>query len=160
MSAARLLEQVRAAGGQIEARGATIKLRAPKPLPDALITELRRHKPELLAVLIAQRYGLTVADLTAIAGPDWPECERDPVLLETLARAVQTRRMRERGEVPPTYTATTVCAGCGPVPIFPGAPSHVLACPWCLNRAAGRPVPGSPLTTAPYGSHGHSGGAA
>lgn len=107
MSAAALIEQVRAAGGQIEANGATIRLRAPKPLPDALIAELRRNRDDLLPILAA----------------------------------VNTRRMRELGIVPPHYTAVTECAGCGLVPIFPGVPSRVLACPWCLNRAAGRPMP-------------------
>ncbi len=141
MNAAQLSEQVHTAGGRIEAKGATLKLAAPKPLPDALLAELRLHKPDLLAYLAAQCHGLTVDDLRALAGADWPEVERDPALLEVLAAAVATRRMRERGEVPAHYTATTVCAGCGPVPIFPGAPERVMGCPWCLNRAAGRPVP-------------------
>jgi hypothetical protein len=84
---------------------------------------------------------LSLVELREQAGKDWPECENDPALVEVLARAVQARRMRERGEVPPHYTATTVCAGCGAVPIFPGAPERVLVCPWCLNRAAGQPIP-------------------
>ena len=33
----------------------------------------------------------------------------DPALRETLARAIQIRRMRECGEVPAHCTATTVC---------------------------------------------------
>lgn len=141
MNVAQLIEQVHAAGGRIEAKGATLKLAAPKPLPDALMAELRLHKPDLLAYLTAQCHGLTVDDLRALAGPDWPEVERDPALLETLVHAVQTRRMRERGAVPAHYAASTICAHCGPVPIFVGAPARVMGCPWCFNRAAGRPVP-------------------
>lgn len=141
MNAAQLIEQVHAAGGRIEAKGATLKLAAPKPLPDALMAELRLYKPDLLTYLTAQRHGLTVDDLRAAAGNDWPEVQADPALLEALAHAVSVRRMRERGEVPPSYTAVTDCAGCGPVPIFEGAPDRVMGCPWCFGRVAGRPVP-------------------
>lgn len=86
-------------------------------------------------------HGIPLSELREIAGPDWPEVERDPALLETLAHAVSIRRMRERGEVPPSYTATAVCAGCGPVPIFPGVSEQVDGCPWCFNRIKGLPVP-------------------
>ena len=86
-------------------------------------------------------HGISLNELQTLAGDDWLECESDPALLETFASAVTTRRMRERGEVPPIYTATTACAQCGPVPIFEGCPPQVQACPWCLNRRAGRPVP-------------------
>ena len=86
-------------------------------------------------------YGLTLADIQDAAGPDWCEVEANPVLFETVARAVATRRMRERGEVPAHYTSTTVCRHCGLVPIFPGVPETVDGCPWCFNRAAGRPIP-------------------
>jgi hypothetical protein len=145
MNAAQLIEQVRAAGGRIEAKGATLKLAAPKPLSDALLAELRLNKPDLLAYLTAQRHGLTVDDLRAIAGPDWPECERNPALLEALAHAVSTRRMREWGEVPTDYTCKTFCVGCDRwVPVFPGVPDRLLSCPWCFNRAAGKPVPHAP----------------
>ncbi len=96
------------------------------PLPDAV--------PEVTEV--AEAHGMTLSELKEAAGPDWPEVEADLALAQALAHAVQTRRMRERGEVPPHYTATTLCAGCGPVPIWPGAPEHVLACPWCFNRVA------------------------
>lgn len=86
-------------------------------------------------------FGIPMAELREVAGSDWPECERDPALFETLAAAVIVRRMRERGEVPPHYTTTTTCKHCGPVPIFPGVPERVEGCPWCLVRAAGRRVP-------------------
>jgi hypothetical protein len=86
-------------------------------------------------------HGIPLADLREAAGPDWPEVERDPALLEVLAAAVATRRMRERGEAPAHYTASTTCAHCGLVPIFAGTPDRVLSCPWCFNRTAGRPVP-------------------
>lgn len=84
MNAARLIEQVRAAGGQIEARGATIKLRAPQPLPDALIAELRRHKPELLAHLgVAESVRFDLEERAAIreysGGQTRPDAERGAI---------------------------------------------------------------------------------
>lgn len=60
---------------------------------------------------------------------------------QALIRAIQTRRMRERGEVPSHYTEVTVCAHCGPIPIFSGVAERVVFCPWCFNRVAGLPVP-------------------
>ncbi len=60
---------------------------------------------------------------------------------QALIRAIQTRRMRERGEVPPHYTSTTICQHCGPVPIFPGVGEQVEGCPWCFNRVRGLSVP-------------------
>lgn len=88
-----------------------------------------------------KRYGIPISELRELAGKDWPECERDPAVLESFVRAVQTRRLRERGETPPHYTSTTTCRHCGTVPIFPGCPARVEACVWCLNRHAGKPVP-------------------
>jgi hypothetical protein len=115
-------------GGDIVAEG---------PLTDTFVERLRRHKHEVIAAL----HGLTLDELRELAGKDWPELEANPELLECFAGMVQVRKMREKGIVPPTYTAVTVCAGCGPVPIFPGVAEKVEGCPWCLNRAAGRPVP-------------------
>jgi hypothetical protein len=108
-------------------------------------TELRTPatgaKNSLRIAAAEQLHGIRIAELRELAGKDWPELEANPELLECFADMVAVRHMRERGEVPPSYTAVTVCAGCGPVPIFPGVAEKVEGCPWCLNRAAGRPVP-------------------
>ena len=80
-------------------------------------------------------------ELRDLAAADWPTLEADPELLETFAHAVRTRRMREAGEIPPEYTQTVECAGCGPVLLWEGAPERVAACPWCFNRIRGLPVP-------------------
>lgn len=141
MNAAHLIEQVRHAGGTIRADGGKLKLTAPRPLAPDLVETLKAHKAEVLATLIASRYGLTLADLKAVAGPDWPEVQHNPALLDTLARALTTRRLREKGEVPAHYTAVTVCEHCGPVPIFQGVPEKVAGCPWCFNRLTGKPLP-------------------
>jgi len=113
---------------------------------------LKTHKADLIAALsdqenipaiaeIADRHGLTFSELQEAAGPDWCDVEANLELADALADVVKTRWMRERGQVPPNYTSITICAGCGPVPMWPDSPEHVLACPWCFNRAAGRPIP-------------------
>lgn len=93
--------------------------------------------------IIGSLHGIPLPELRELAGKDWPELETNPALLECFADMVSVRKMREKGVVPPSYTAVTVCAGCGPVPIFPGVAEKVEGCPWCMNRAAGRPVPRS-----------------
>ncbi|MCZ6759358.1 MAG: hypothetical protein O7D29_03145 [Gemmatimonadetes bacterium] len=90
---------------------------------------------------IAEMHGLTLADLEQAAGSEWLGINDDPTTLEALARAIQIRRMREHGEIPPHYTATTTCRHCGEVPIFEGAGERVPGCPWCLNRVSGKPIP-------------------
>lgn len=90
---------------------------------------------------VAQCHGIPLTELRELAGPDWSELEADTELLECFANMVSVRKMRERGEVPPHYTETTICRHCGPVPIFEGAGPTVEGCPWCFNRAAGRPAP-------------------
>jgi hypothetical protein len=86
-------------------------------------------------------HGLTLAELEEAAGEDWAEVQDDVDVLESLARAVVNRRLRERGECPPHWTANCECAGCGPVFLWPGSPERVLGCPWCFNRAAELPIP-------------------
>ncbi len=155
MNTAELLTEVQRRGIQLRAEGASLHYRAPKgTLTADLRAKLKAHKAELLTALekptadrITQTHGLTLADLQQAAGPDWPEIEQDPAAIEALANSIQIRRMREHGEVPPDYTATTVCRHCGPVPIFPGVAERVLGCPWCFNRVKGLPVPEAPTKT-------------
>ncbi len=58
-----------------------------------------------------------------------------------IAYCERVAKEREAGRVPPSYTATTHCRGCGTVPVFAGAPTQVDACPWCHNRTRGLPIP-------------------
>lgn len=60
------------------------------------------------------------------------------------ANALHTRETRRAGKVPAGWAQPCRCDGCGPVWLWPGAPAHVIACPWCWNRREGAPVP-SPL---------------
>ena len=86
-------------------------------------------------------YGLTMDEVQEEAGEGWPEIEADLKLTGAFACAMQTRRIRERGEVPSHYTEKTQCPQCGLVPIFPGVPERVDACVWCFNRVKGLPIP-------------------
>lgn len=135
-----LLDRLASLGGSVRLEGERVLVR-PANLPADLMAALRAHKAELRSHLIASRYGVALAELRAIAGRDWPQLEADPGLLAAFAEAVALRKLRERGEVPPHYTAVTTCRHCGPVPIFPGCPPEVFGCPWCFNRIEGRPVP-------------------
>jgi hypothetical protein len=137
MNPERLLDEIYRRGAKIVVGAEGVKLRTPSPLPDDLVEEIRRQKLEVVVAM----HGVTLAELRDLAGEDWPELEADPALLKCYADMVAIRKMRESGRVPPSYTATTICAHCGPVPIFPGVAKRVAGCPWCLNRAVGRPVP-------------------
>ena len=58
------------------------------------------------------------------------EISRESLVVKELEGII---KMRERGEVPPHYTAVTNCQRCGTVPVWPGCPSEVIACPWCFT---------------------------
>jgi hypothetical protein len=81
---AALLREVRAHGGTLELRyevGLTVV--APKPLPDALVTILRAHKPELIAYLQTELKRLVPAMCAKYSEGDVARCLRgalaDPV---------------------------------------------------------------------------------
>ena len=120
----------------------TIKVRGEAAAVNQFAPLIREHKAELIEWLATPTQDSD--ELREAAGPDWLEAKHDPAMLDALARAIEVRKMRERGEVPPHYTESTVCRGCGLVPIFPGVPEHVDGCPWCWNRVAGNPMPRAP----------------
>ncbi len=91
--------------------------------------------------IICQRYGVWPHELAKAAEQDWPEVRRSRHQIEALARAVATRKLRDRGVRPTSYTQAAVCGHCGPVWLWVGAPEHVAGCPWCGNRVAGLAVP-------------------
>ena len=136
MNPAKLLDEIQDRGIRLEARQDMLYFDAPKgALTAELKHALKQHKPELLQ----SYHGIPVLELRQIAGEEW-----DTVTAEerrAFAKAIQIRRMRERGEVPRHYTATTVCDHCGPVPIFPGVAARVAGCVWCFRRAQGLPIP-------------------
>jgi hypothetical protein len=80
---------------------------------------------------------LVDGDMDTLAG-----CTDGEVL--AYIHALHARAARRAGQVPANWTSASRCEGCGPVWLWPDAPLHVIACPWCWNRIAGLPVP-SPL---------------
>ena len=80
-------------------------------------------------------------ELSELLGTDWDWIRNDPKFLGACRQAETVRRMREAGIVPSHYTDSTVCGHCGCVPIFPGCPDKVMACPWCFNRLKRLPIP-------------------
>lgn len=79
--------------------------------------------------------------------PMWPRYRNDFQALRFFAGALRDRRMRELGQVPPGYSAARTCKHCGPVLVEPWRPEAMIACPWCLNRLKGQPIP------SPGGNH-------
>ncbi|MCH7693395.1 MAG: hypothetical protein IID50_08135 [Proteobacteria bacterium] len=67
-TAPALVREVQAAGGQIAFADGRLKLSAPAPLPDGLVSDLRAHKAEILSFLQGQassRWGAETAALVA-----------------------------------------------------------------------------------------------
>lgn len=88
---------------------------------------------------IYKAYGLHFDDLKKAAGTEWPGIKSNPAALEDFAYAVHTKRLIDRGQVPPDYKYVAHCRGCGPVWLwFKG---KLEGCPWCGNRLQGKPVP-------------------
>ncbi|MDP7284407.1 MAG: hypothetical protein QGG61_08500 [Arenicellales bacterium] len=157
MSAAETVAAARAAGMRLGLDGTDLLIESDCEPPPQIIDALRRDKPAILALLRTRDtsevsplamtnespslHGLTLAELEEAAGEDWPAVRDEPAMLEALAHAVVTRRQRERGECPSHWTEHCECAGCGLVLLWPGSPARVLGCPWCFNRAEGRPIP-------------------
>jgi hypothetical protein len=157
VSATETVAAAQAAGVRLGLDGTDLLIESDRePLP-YLLDALRCDKPEILALLrtddnddippspataeAPNPHGLTLAELEEAAGEDWPEVRDEPAMFEALAHAVVTRRQRERSDRPPRWTEHCECAGCGPVFLWPGSPARVLGCPWCFNRAEGRPIP-------------------
>ena len=99
--------------------------------PEAAKAEAARLHPDPQA-LGAVWYGFAPGDLRDAAGEDWPEIEDRPAALDALALLLEAKGRRDRGELPAHYTTQSLCAICGPVYLWAGAPARVLACPFCL----------------------------
>ena len=105
-------------------RAHLLALAADELLPEALVHRLRAD------------------DVAACIGlPD--------ATLRTYLRALDRRAMMEGGQCPPDYSHAVQCDGCGPVWLWPDCPPHVLACPWCAIRKAGRYLPRPRVTCGP-----------
>ena len=133
MSPLQILRKCSDLNVQINIDGGGVVLRAKyEQLTESLITTVAEYKAQLLKEL---------GELADLANDEWPEILGNPHDLKVYCEMSQITKMREKGEVPHHYTATTICMSCGPVPIWEGCEPKVVGCPWCLNRAAGRPLP-------------------
>lgn len=70
---------------------------------------------------------------------DWQRGEFSQEALTAFAGLLVDRRLMDEGKRPPSFTENGYCQQCGPVYLWSGG--VVLGCPWCFNRAAGRPIP-------------------
>lgn len=102
-------------------------------LPDG--RDLWLSPPETKEQVQARHPGAEPLPDTVVTEPD-TDNER-----QAIEYAERIARIREGGQVPESYTATTTCRHCGLVWIFQGAPSRVDSCPWCFNRAKSLPIP-------------------
>jgi len=72
VKAADLIHEVTRHGCNITVQNDTLKLTAPRPLPDALMNELRRHKPDVIAELLqSARVRLTVIECKHCGARYW-----------------------------------------------------------------------------------------
>ncbi len=76
-----LLVRIREAGGTLEPRDDRLRVRAPEPLPDTLLEELRAHKAEVLAYL-QQRLASSLEPRIRLS--------RSEAELDALAEEIQT----------------------------------------------------------------------
>ena len=124
--------------GQIKARGPT------GTISTDVVARLRSNKPEIIRFLTDELLERAAAAVPGVTAEDLrnnldAEHWRDSDLicfepLRGLAHAIHNSRELKAGRVPEGWTATTKCAVCGPVRIFPGGSKAVLGCPWCLAR--------------------------
>lgn len=122
-------------------------------LPKALLSVLAVSPPALLlleTIAVQRIHLLALAADELLPGALVDGLDDDDVAacagllddtLRAYLRALHRGGIMDGGIVPEGYTRAAQCAGCGPVWLWPEAPAHVIACPWCFRRKAGRPFP-------------------
>lgn len=161
MNASAVLAEAQRAGVTLSVRGDRLHVEAkPGAVSAALRASLAAHKPALLALLangatrarllaIAAAAGLPAALAAALPDADVAACTGLPDgTLRAYLRALERGQRMAAGIVPDGNSQPVQCDGCGPVWLWPGAPAHVIACPWCTHRVAGKAVP---RPEAPHG---------
>ena len=83
---------------------------------------------------IEARHAMSSLDVSAFDCGDLGD-EMLSVFVEALAQ----RRAMDEGICPDSYSKRADCAGCGPVWLW--VSGNVIACPWCMNRLRGAPIP-------------------
>jgi len=114
MTAAEVLERAHTAGLRIEVDGKDLLLEASTAPPPTVLDELRRHKPEIIVLLQAERDGWTAADWWAFyderAGI--PHFEGGPARAQVDVRAFACC-VGEWLLCSPVRSAPGRCLGCG-----------------------------------------------
>ena len=110
-----IIAQVRAAGGRIMIIEDRLKVRAPLPLSDKLVAELRLHKAEVLAFLQDRKSVWTPEDWQAFFDERAAIAEHDGGLSRADAeqRAFECCVMEWLWRNPPPATGPERCAHCG-----------------------------------------------
>ena len=130
MNALPLLSELAGRGVHIRVAGRHLAV-SQDELTGSFADKIRDNKPALIASLERLRQYATDDD-------EWQEIVSDPEQLRAFIYSLVTVESRERGEIPPSYTATVHCQSCEKgVPHFPVGADTVEACVWCLN---GQPV--------------------
>ena len=117
-------------------------MRAPDPYTHKSHKAQKPPAAPISADSAISAYSVAEAEaLRTAAGPDWGAIKDNPDALDALRLALDVERSRTEGIAPPDYTQPAHCGGCGPVLLWFGAPTRVMACVWCDNRINGRPIP-------------------
>lgn len=145
-----LIDHLSKEGVELECRNGALTARPREHITPGIAKMIRLYKAPLIEHLSSvaanddTHHGddpAFMARLQAELGDDWDEISSDPAQLAAAAELLRTDECRRAGHIPPHYTATTICKGCGPVSIFEGTTGHVSGCPWCYNRVNGLPIP-------------------
>ncbi len=134
-SIAALIQAVHEAGGQLHPIGSgRLKVRAPRPLDEGLISELRAHKPAVIAFLEGHQHD---------AVPDAAEPERRLPGADANREAFECAVVQWMNRNPPADADEDHCAACrGPlgrigedaVPVLAGEGRHVWVHHGCHGR--------------------------
>jgi hypothetical protein len=156
MTAANVLDQLRASGITVTAVGDRLRLSAkPGALTAAMRADVLAVKGELIHLLqhdlrdhlhrIAADAGLPESIVETLDDDDLAETVgcygRDDVAFLQYLRLLAERAQVAAGQRPAGFTKAATCSGCGRVWLWPSAPPEVIACPWCFRRKAGMPIP-------------------
>lgn len=146
MDAQAVFELAKSGGVSLAVKDGLVIAQPASALSDELRSGIRANKEAILALLSEQPLmaiirqsceGVIAPEIfrSNLSSEDLADIESGALTVEHLrsfAKMMAGRLTSERGEIPPSVTATTTCRHCGEVPIWPGCLPEVLGCPWCL----------------------------
>lgn len=150
MTALGVWVELRGAGIEVSAAGENLRLSGnTRAITEGMRARVLAAKPALLSLVTARARLLAIAAGAGLSDalgevPDDElnayDSQPDQVIVAGL-RILHDQRLMATGVVPEGWTEPVTCQGCGPLYLWPGCPSHVIACPWCRHRKAGVVVP-------------------